>query len=316
MIVGSIYLGKKAKKAYRKHQAEKVAKQLTNGIDIVDPSDEIVVKAPPASPVDKGLSPSSTYSDDWQGSGLSSVPSSERYAAASQRTSSPSSTRSSPWPASAAGERSSEFARFNARDPDRMLPNQPPSYDSVVNSPLSSHTPMTAQGSLDSAPAPFIHYYQAHNPAYDGCPTCVAMMQHHQHHQPHFHSTYPGIPGHGSWDGVGPAELHTPKPPAVSELPAQPVHPPTKELQSMAEMPDTSKTFELPAELPAHVATMSIGDTDSQDDIGVKSAGSSKPVELPSETTDSEADETSITEDIDVKVDRAGEWQTADPART
>ena len=84
----------------------------------------------------------------------------------------------SPWPASAATDRSSEFARFNARDPDRMLPNQPPSYDSVVNSPLSSHTPMTAQGSVDSAHASFIHGYQAHNPAYDGCPTCVAMMQH------------------------------------------------------------------------------------------------------------------------------------------
>lgn len=308
MIVGSIYLGKKARKAYRKHQAEKVAKQLTNPIDIVDPSDELHIKAPPTSPSDVGLSPSSTYSDDCQGSVLSSAPSSDRRGAGSQLASRPSSTT----------ERSPEFARFNARDPDRMLPNQPPSYDSVVNSPQTSYTPMTAHGPFDNAHAQFLQGYQAHPPTHDGCPTCIAMMHHHQYHQAHLHSP-PAVFGHASWDGARTAELASPEPPAISELPAQTVHEQissTKELPGRAEMADTSKTAELPAELPADLSRLNIGAAKSQDGSRETSTANSAPAELPSETTDSEPEEEVLaTESIDFKIDRSGDWKPADHTR-
>lgn len=296
MIVGSYYLSKKAKKAYRKHQAEKVAKQITAGIDVVDPSDELQVKAPPGSPVGHGLTPSSTYSEDYQGSDLSSATSKERYPAGSQSTSSPASPRSSHWISSATPDRSPEFARFNARDPDRMLPPQPPSYDWVINSPPASHAPMIAYGPFDHAHAPFMQGYQAHNHTHDGCPGCMAMMQHHHYHQSHFQPTSaPPMPG--SWEAARAAELDSAKPAVASELPAQPVPPSTKDLESMAEMPDTSRVVELAAELPADFAELSVGGT---------SARSSAPAELPSETTDSESEEV---------VDRSGEWKAAAPVR-
>lgn len=64
MIVGSIYLGKKAKKAYRKHQAQKAAERLAGALEPIDPSEELVNKAPPSSPElqARALSPTESIS--------------------------------------------------------------------------------------------------------------------------------------------------------------------------------------------------------------------------------------------------------------
>lgn len=329
MIIGSVYLGKKARKAYRKHQAEKVAKQITGQIDVVDPSDELKVKAPPASPtgvvdppdeldvkalpaspVDRGLSPSSTYGDDCTGSELSSTPSNERRLAGPGPTSSPSSARSSHWVSSATTDRSPAFARFNARDPDRMLPQEPPSYDTVINSPPAVYSPMATHVPFDRAPSPFVQTYLAGPHTHDGCPACAAMMHHHQYHHSNFQPSS-AVPG--SWDVANAAELDPQRQPAAAELPAQPVHeqrPLNKDLQPMAEMADTSRAFEVPAELPAEIAKIKIvapGDTGETRSHGT----SSMPAELPSDTAGSEADETAATGSIDAPVNRSGEWKTA-----
>ena len=69
MITGAYFLGKKAKKSYRQRQAKKAAEQLTNPLDIVDPSDEIRARAPPSSPT---LSSSSSTSLEQQTESLCS----------------------------------------------------------------------------------------------------------------------------------------------------------------------------------------------------------------------------------------------------
>lgn len=289
MLVGSYYLGKKARKAYRNRQAEKVAKQLVDGVDIVDPSEELKFQAPPASPVQQVASPSPVYSGDQIKSQTEYSFSPNEHSNASRSALTPSSTYLYHGQSSTT-EHSEDFARFNARDPARMIPEEPPSYDVVINSPADPRLVSSSDHINDGRPA-HVHVYQGPLAPREECPTCVAML--HRQHQArlyHIHPQHTYAVYHPHWQtSVGAAEMPS-ELPVVAELPelSKPERR-TRDSDStpMQELPDTSQVTELPADLPAVYS----------------------PVELPA---DAAVPDTEVKAGADAKVDTFEEWKTAE----
>jgi hypothetical protein len=268
MIIGSYYLGKKAKKAYKNRQAEKAAKQLVGGVEVTDPSDELNLKAPPGSPIEKAISPNSVYSDSSAGLG-------EDHRNVSSTT--PSSTYSSHGQWSALAERSDDFAQYQRRDLSNIYPQEPPSYDMAVHNSPAEIAP--GLGHIAHLPTAHAHISKVQYSTLEDCPACIALL--HQQHSPYhppihthtltpFHST--GASSQMGISGIPSGEL------AVAELPAQSVH------ERIAEMADTSAAAELPAELPATRSYESrrdqVGELDGESE---PSQSQTTAVEMPTE---------------------------------
>ena len=185
MIVGSIYLGKKARSAYRKKQAEKAAQKLTHPFDIVDPSDEIQPSVPPSSP--SGTDASSTP--------LSIVPS-ETLSKLGSRTSNLSHSNSATSQRRSVDEQ--EYRHYAQRDSGH---EEPPSYDTIMSTgPTSAQqsdvSPTSRpQSQYSSEPSSAISPPSAYPSStfsdrfQRDCSTCITMMEQFQTIYPHPHNT-------------------------------------------------------------------------------------------------------------------------------
>ena len=189
MIIGSIYLTKKAKKAYRKHQAEKAAQRLTEAVSIDDPSEELNLKAPPSSPTGSQLSLTSS---------LHAKSPSLAFSASSVRASRSLSDLRSPYSQCTSYSKTAsevkEFEQFVRRQSNEYLHStleQPPSYDTVIGGsffPQSQHAyPPTSESpsALSTGPAHPLLPSHPNMGAY--CPTCSAILQQHHQHEPAGH---------------------------------------------------------------------------------------------------------------------------------
>lgn len=251
MIIGSYYLGKKARKAYRNHKAEKVATQLVGPMEVVDPSEELTLKAPPVSPIERAASPSLIHSDSVP---TSSRPQEHRCAGQSSNLT-PSSTYSSCGQASATSEHSNDYAQLEQRD----LPvhsQEPPSYDDVVNSPRVDRRSATGLSYLDHGYHPYADPYRGRPVTLDECPTCIALLHQHHFHQfqplhSHAHPQYSG--GDTSSLTAQGQPVRLVEAPTAAELPGPSAHRQglsTSNSQPILEMPDTSPMAEMPAQVP------------------------------------------------------------------
>jgi hypothetical protein len=284
MIIGSYYLGKKAKQAYRKRQAEKAAKQLTGPIEVIDPSDELDIKAPPVSPI---ASPSSVYSE------ASGFGSSDYSPVTHRSTLSTSSTRDSPHEQSATTDVLGEFAHFEKRGLPAGEASDPPSYDVAVNSP-AGHASMPSGDSTAQLHSAYIPVSPEHT-LHDGCPTCMALLHQHHHHQ--HHSAYRPVDAQASgYPGMA-------MPSRAAELPDPSVFRHgvrSYTIQSLVEMPDQSTLGDTPVELPVAMEglrlsrkTSAAGHTNSE----------GESAELPATKYNDSED----------RVDKSGEWKAAGP---
>ena len=275
MIVGSVYLGKKARKAYRKRQAEKVAKQLVGGIEVADPSEELTLKAPPGSPTGRFTSPTSTYSTIPPSSG-----SGESHRSDSKSALTPSSTYSSYVPPLTPAEQADVFAQYDRRDLSNLYPEQPPSYDMALNSSRAEGT--ASLGRISHASVGHLHNDNVQDSVMDDCPTCLALFRQrhlHSHHHLKLHSAERPVDAYGSRPLEICSEADVPgQTRMVAELPAKPLGRPR------AELSDTSASVELPAELPCE--TPQRRDTGPFQETAVENGREktgSRPVELPAD---------------------------------
>ena len=306
MIIGSIYLGKQVKKKYRAHQAEKAAQRLTEAVKVEDPSSELTLKAPPVSPTGSQLSLNSTPdttspSTVWSThSPIRSSRSSTDLHSAISRYSTTSQPRS---------EFEQKQIKSIFQQPSKDLLDEPsdlpPDYDSVVASPVPSHSqPASAQTaeppSAWSTTSAYPAWPPSHN-AHDHCPTCLAMMQQqHQHHGHHFHHAPASVPRHAQVQH--PNLSHAPSQHAsireVSEMPSSPVHDShilPRVPASIIEAPDTEvhemdsvsaprhvfPLVELPADIPEAPSTPVI-DSKKENSKGESGTDSSRSsIELP-----------------------------------
>lgn len=185
MIIAPIHLTKKAKKACRKHQAEKAAQRLTEAVSVNDPSNELNLKALPSSPTGSQLSLTSSPDTESPSSGFSVSNVGASRSSSDLRS---SSSNYSSYSKTASGVK--EFEQFVRRQSNDYLHHtleQPPSYDTVVSGSFSpqsqrAHLPTSESPSALSASSarPLL---SSHPNMHAHCPTCSAILQQHQQHE-------------------------------------------------------------------------------------------------------------------------------------
>ena len=302
MIIGGIYLTKKAKKAYRKHQTEKAAQRLTEAVSVEDPSDELNLIAPPSSPTGSQLSLRSSP-DAESPSSVFSV----RNVRASRSSSdlrSPSSQYSS-YSNSATGVKEFEqFIRRQSNDYLHYTSDQPPSYDTVISrwfSPRDQHAdPMISEPLSAMSFGSAIPSWSPKQSIYAQCPTCSAIMQQHQRHElaghplawPHSYHQH-----HSETNGPAPLQGRSIIP-TIPELPdssvyqrfqvAGPPRPIIEALDTGTYMSEASiksakaiAAVELPTEVPEGFSHLSVVDTDEKHIETDRANGISAKEKLP-----------------------------------
>lgn len=285
MIIGSIYLTKKARKAYRKHQAEKAAQRLTEAVSIEDPSSELNLKVPPSSPTGSQLSLTSSP-DTESPSSVFSV----RNVRASRSSSdlrSPSSQYSS-YSNTASGVKEFEhFVRRQSNDYLHQGSDQPPDYDTVVStlaSPQGQYDGPLASDPQSAVSAGSAHpSWSSHQNLHRHCPTCFAILKHHQEYEHSGnHPIWP--PTHNQSQCDFNASVHLQSRPTIPTIPEMPDPSVYQRFQlagpsrPISEAPDTGTyaseestrdvkaiaAVELPAEVPPGVSYVSPVHTDEK----------------------------------------------------
>ena len=250
MIIGSYYLTKKAKKAYRKHQAGKAAERLTEAVKVDDPSSELTLQVPPSSPTGSQISLNSTPDTDSP-STVVSVGSPIRASRSSHDLRFPLSQHPSPSnQKSAAGANEFEqFVRRQSNDYLHQISEQPPSYDTAIASPISKHAqqvspqlsePPSALSATSSHPS-----WSSHYGLHSHCPTCYAIVQQHQQDEHHVHHPlWPqaNLEHHADIDASHPFQNRSSLP-VVHEMSAAPILYPQNQItqcsRPISELPDT-----------------------------------------------------------------------------
>ncbi len=281
MIVGSVYLGKKARDAYRRKQAEKAAQRLTAPFDIVDPSDEIQPKVPPSSPTASNVSTTP----------LSAVPSESlsKFGSRSSTSDLSHSTSNRSQPKSAEEQEYNHYVQRHSgaedppsydivmSDPPRPVPqsqvqpaSRPQSEASSTSRPQSQYTSHSSTISPSSALTSSTFSDRFHR----NCSTCITMMEQFQTIYPHPHNVSP-VQSRSSHLSQVPEQSSSYSSPTVAEMPDPSVYqqrPVPQGTGPILEAPDTgsyqahqahhsstvpemptegSGPVELPAEMPA-----------------------------------------------------------------